>query len=250
MTPVSPLPFHSGHYKGPTSDINLKLPWFFKVSYSLTEPKRLVASKSNSFMLQMGSEKLLQIYQRKKGSFVPIVRSKQKFGKGRKVTHSPDTTLWVHGRDSSAEPAWQAHREVPTATDRTGRAAGLPQSTIPGPSWSAPRITFAFCCLHLPVSCVRRYARFLSCPFVQQKQKLTKVKARNCREAGAWEAGQRNFQGLAAYANKVQWRAMCVRACMCTFQFLGYEYLLFCGWLKHVSKLQRPGNHARLLVCT
>lgn len=56
---LSPPLFPHVHYKGPTSDINLKLPWFFKVSYSLTEPKLLVGSKSNPFTLPIGSEELL-----------------------------------------------------------------------------------------------------------------------------------------------------------------------------------------------
>lgn len=114
-----------------------------------------------------------------------MVRSQQKFRKGRKVTHSPDTTRWVPGRDSSAEPVWQAHREVPTATDRTGRRFGAASDHGPGSQLKCSKDrAFAFCCPHLPGSCVRRYACLLACPFVRQKQKLTKAKARNCREAG------------------------------------------------------------------
>lgn len=193
MTPISSHLFHTCLHKCPKSDINLKLPWFFKVSYSLTEPKLLVGSKSNSFTLQIGLGETAVSLQRKSRKPCQLLDLKQKFGKGRKVTHSPDTTWWVHRRDSSAEqPDRAAHRDVPAATDSTGRLQGClwAWSWVPAEVCSKDQ-AFAFCCLHLPVSRARRYGCFLSCPFVQQKQKLIKIKARNCREARTergWES--------------------------------------------------------------
>lgn len=143
-----------------------------------------------------------------------MVRSQQKFRKGRKVTHSPDTTWWVPGRDVSAEPVWQAHRKVPTATDRTGRRFGAASEHGPGFQLKSSKDrAFAFCCPHLPGSCVRRYACLLACPFVRQKQKLPKPRPETAgrQEQRGWGSRvERNFQGLAGYADKVQLGTLCV----------------------------------------
>lgn len=185
MTPISSHLFYTCLHKCPKSDINLKLPWFFKVSYSLTEPKLLVGSKSNSFTLQIGLRETAVSLQRKSGKPCQLLDLKQKFGKERKVTHSPDTTRWAHRRDSSAE---QPDKHTGTCQQPPTGQAGA--ARLPAEVCSKDQ-AFAFCCLHLPVSRARRYGCFLSCPFVQQKQKLIKVKARNCREARTekgWES--------------------------------------------------------------
>lgn len=117
MTPISSHFFHICLHKCPKSDINLKLPWFFKVSYSLTEPKLLVGSKPNSFTLQIGLGETAVSLQRKSGKPCKLLDLKQKFGKGRKVTHSPDTTRWVQGGTlaqrglTSAQGRASSHRQ-------------------------------------------------------------------------------------------------------------------------------------------
>lgn len=194
MTPTS---FTHACLNAPKSDINLKLPWFFKVGYSLTEPKLLVGSKSNSFTLQIGLRETAVSLQRKSGTRCQLLDLKQKSGKGKKVTHSPDTTRWVHRRDSGAALHDKLTGTCQQPPAGQAGAAGLPLSVVLGPSWSVPRDqAFAFCCLHLPVSRARRYGCLLSCPFVQQEQKLIKVRARNCRQA-------RTEEGWESWAEKL-----------------------------------------------
>lgn len=90
------------------------------------------------------------------------------------------------------------------------------------------------------VSCAKRYGCLLSCPFVQQKQKLIKVNVWSCSEArsGLQEWGRENFQGLADYADKMHLGAMCLAMCACFSVIIILKKPSLCGLLKYVSSSQ------------
>lgn len=107
---------------------------------------------------------------------------------------------------------------LPTGQD----GQGLPGCSEHGPGLQRNYSKDQACCLLFPVmarvSCAKRYGYPLSCPFVQQKQKPIKVNVRSCSEASSGLrklGGQRNFQGLADYADKAHLGVVCLATYAC-----------------------------------
>lgn len=134
--------------------------------------------------------------------------SKQKFGRERSYSFAPFHTV-SPGEGIKCCRLDQQHGEAqlqPIGLDGTG-ATGLPLSMVLGSRRTALQIEhFAFPFLWWPVSCAKRYGYPLSCPFVQQKQKLIKVNVWGCceRSSGLPKLGRGTFRG---------WMTMQMKCC-------------------------------------
>lgn len=141
-----PKPFSWCLLKGPTSDINLKLPWFLKVSYSLTEPKLLVVRQIQFFQTTDLLREICKSSVEISEALCQLLGLSRSLGERREVTHLPDSARWVHGEGMKCTTG------LTSSSGRRGcspqdwaAAARLPLSIVMGPSCSALKIKdFAF----------------------------------------------------------------------------------------------------------